>query len=30
MAAQVSVAPGPGEALQKYIEREYVTWGKAL
>ena len=30
MAAQVSVAPGTGEALHKDIEREYVTWGKAL
>lgn len=30
MAAQVSVEPGTGEALQKYIEREYVTWGKVV
>jgi tripartite-type tricarboxylate transporter receptor subunit TctC len=26
----MEAAPGTGEALQKYIEREYATWGKVV
>jgi len=26
----MEAAPGTGEALQQYIEREYAVWGKVV